>query len=139
MLGILGRLGTSDLIGLVTVLAPCSSVLTKPGGSLAVPRATLSEGEESGPRAVVIRYGAEASSDRMKLTVVSVVDLPRSVRVTTLAVALFPDTVSDLSVSTPPAMSTRPEIGLSRLTKRFSTSEAAFSILLTPTPPFWPT
>ena len=84
-----------------------------PGGSLAVPRVTLNDGDDIDPRTVVIRYGAEPSSAIMKLIVVSVVELPRLVRVAMWAVARLPWTTRLLSVSTPPAMSTRPEIGLS--------------------------
>ncbi len=51
---------------------------------------TLYDGEDIGPRTVVIRYGAEPSSAIMKLIVVSVVELPELVRVAMLAVALLP-------------------------------------------------
>ncbi len=56
MLG-MGMVGIDERPGTGT----CSScftpgrVLSMPGGSLAVPRTTLSEGYDSGPRAVVIR------------------------------------------------------------------------------------
>ena len=86
MFGINDRPGT----GICSSCCTPGSVLAMPGGSFAVPRVTLYDGEDIGPRTVVIRYGAEPSSAIMKLIVVSVVELPKLVRVAMLAVALLP-------------------------------------------------